>query len=205
MKFKMKAYTGQALTFPWWGRLVFDISGMRLDPKFPILREHDTLKPAGTGMKSYKAEGALWAEGVLLSNRHGQEVQQLLEEGFPFQASVGIWPKTIEEVKKDETVSVNGRLFTGPGAVWRESHVREISIVALGADDETEVLGLAATAGKAGGTLKLPTFETVVSGLRASGLSVTESLRVAARKYPQLHQEYLARYDLAWKESHAKK
>lgn len=202
MRFKIKAYTGQALTFPWWGQLVFDISGMRLDPRFPVLREHDSMKPAGTGTKSWKADGALWAQGVLLSNRHGEEIQKLMEEDFPLQASVGIWPITVEEVKKSETVSVNGRSFTGPGTVWRESHVREISIVVLGADDKTEVLGLAASAGMAGGTLRLPTFEAVVAGLRASGLSVTDSLREVARKYPQLHQAYLARKNREWREGH---
>jgi len=203
MKFRVKAYTGQEVRSPWWGRLVFDVSGMRLEPKFPILREHEHFAPVGTGMRSYKADGALWAEGVLLSNRHGDEIQKLMEEGFPLQASVGIWALTVEEVRKGETASVNGRSFTGPGAIWRESHVREVSIVVLGADDKTEVMGLAATAGKADGTLRLPTFETVVAGLRASGLSVTESLRTAAAKYPRLHQEYLTRKNREWRQAHA--
>jgi len=174
-----------------------------MDSPFPFLREHDSLRPVGAGMRSYKADGALWAEGVLLSNRHGDEIRKLMEEGFPLQASVGIWAVAVEEVKKDETVKVNGRSFTGPGAIWRESHVREISIVVLGADDKTEVMGLAATAGKADGTLRLPTFETVVAGLRASGLSVTESLRTAAAKYPRLHQEYLTRKNREWRQAHA--
>jgi len=203
MKFRVKAYTGQIISSPWWGRIVFDISGMRMDSPFPFLREHDSLRPVGAGMRSYKADGALWAEGVLLSNRHGDEIRKLMEEGFPLQASVGIWAVAVEEVKKDETVKVNGRSFTGPGAIWRESHVREISIVVLGADDKTEVMGLAATAGKADGTLRLPTFETVVAGLRASGLSVTESLRTAAAKYPRLHQEYLTRKNREWRQAHA--
>lgn len=205
MKFRVKAYTGQIISSPWWGRIVFDVSGIRMDSPFPFLREHDSLKPVGTGTRSYKAEGSLWAEGVLLGNRYGEEVRKLMEEGFPLQASVGIWAVAVEEVKKDETVKVNGRSFTGPGAIWRESHVREISIVVLGADDKTEVLGLAASAGMAGGTLRLPTFEAVVAGLRASGLSVTDSLREAARKYPQLHQAYLARKNREWREAHGSK
>ena len=204
MKFKMRAYTGQTLTFPWWGRLVFDISGMRLDQKFPVLRQHDSLQPVGIGMRSFKAEGALWAEGVFLSNSHGQEVQQLLEEGFPFQASVGIWPITVEEVDRGKSALVNGRKFEGPGMVFRESHVREISVVALGRDSATGV-EIAASAGKNGGPIQLPTFEAVVAGLRASGLSVTESLREAARKYPELHQEYLARKNREWREAHGGK
>lgn len=201
MKFKMKAYTGQTLTFSWWGRLVFDISGMWLDQKFPILRQHDSLQPVGIGTRSFKADGALWAEGHFLTNSHGQEVKQLLEEGFPLQASVGIWPIAVEEVARDKSASVNGRKFEGPGMIFRESHVREISVVALGRDSATGV-EIAASAGKDGGLIQLPTFEAVVAGLRASGLSVTDSLREVARKYPQLHQAYLARKNREWREGH---
>lgn len=204
MKFRMRAYTGQVLTFAWWGRLVFDISGMRLEQKFPILRQHDSLQPVGVGTTSYKADGALWAEGDLLSNSYGQEVQQLLEEGFPLQASVGIWPITVEEVASDKSVIVNGQSFKGPGMVLRESHVREISVVALGRDDKTETFEIAASAGKERGVSTFPSFEAVVSGLRASGMTVAGALCEAARKYPHLHEEYLTRKNREWREAHGR-
>src|SRR6185503_15427099 len=69
---------------------------------------------------------------------------QLLAEGFPWQASVGIDQGSVESVKEGTEVEVNGQKLRGPGTVFRKSTLREASFVALGADPKTSAEAFAA-------------------------------------------------------------
>jgi hypothetical protein len=51
--------------------------------------------------------------------------------------SVGAYNASEEFVAAGRNIEVNGRQFSGPVSVLRNAHIREVSIVALGADPET--------------------------------------------------------------------
>jgi hypothetical protein len=191
----MVAYTGATIDFPWWGKVVFDLAGMRLDSKLPALREHARDRVVGVINESTKEQSTLRAQGYFAGTPDGREVANLIREGFPYQASVGVWPSEVEELKEGASAQVNGGVFRGPGVIVRQSHVREISFVALGADPQTSVAALAASAGGGGLPANEPPadFQTGVKlMMRARGLPVRLAIKAAAAAWPGLWRGYLA-------------
>jgi hypothetical protein len=121
-------------------------------------------------------------------------VADLAGEGYPWQASVAIWPEEVEEIRAGETVTVNNLAFRGPGIVVRKGQLREISFVSLGLDANTAVVPLAASAGGGG----LPAnespadFQTSVKEMmRSRGLPVRLAIKAAATAWPGLWRAYL--------------
>lgn len=139
-RFTMTAYTGGKLllaAFPF--PVVVDLSGMKVPAKNrPILRDHDISRIVGH-TESLEINGSSIRLGGVLSgsNDHAREVSESGDNGFPWQASIGASAQRIVFVDRGESVEVNGRKFTGPLYVARQSTLREVSFVALGADDQT--------------------------------------------------------------------
>lgn len=191
-RFKMLAYTGAVIDFSWWGRVVFDLAGMRLDEKLPALREHVRDRVVGTIDGHSKEQAALKAQGYFVNTQDGLEVAGLIKEGFPYQASIGIVPETVEELKEGASAQVNGGVFQGPGLIVRQSYCREISFVSLGADAGTSVAALAASAGGGLGVVGGPaTFMEAVKLQMAAGLPVRTAILQAARRHSGLYSDYL--------------
>jgi len=143
--FMITAYTGQIIDRGWYGKLIIDTGGIKTKAKMPVLREHQRDRVVGVGVKAWKDNHRLFIRGEYSGvTSDSQEVRQLAEEGFPWQASVGVWPKKIKVLDSDkETVKINGQTLTGPLEIWLESEVREVSFAALGADDETAAINFA--------------------------------------------------------------
>jgi len=89
-------------------------------------------KPEGT---SLRARGVVSATG-----QDAIEVIQAAENGFPLEASIGAKVTKYVELSKGESRVVNGRTVTGPHLIADRAVLKEISIVALGADDATEAI-----------------------------------------------------------------
>jgi len=146
--FMITAYTGAPIE-RYWGEIIFDIEGMQTKQKIPVLREHQRDRVVGFG-KSFKDENNLYVSGDFSqSTSDAKEVLSLAEEGYPWQASVGIWPlkvKLLENSKSKETV--NGREISGPAEIWLESEVGEVSFVSLAADSDTSAINLTESASK---------------------------------------------------------
>ena len=139
-RFTMTAYTGGKLflaNFPF--PVVVDLSGLRLSAKSrPILRDHDAGKIVGHTEKIDIGAGSIKLSGVIsAANQFAQEVADSSTNGFPWQASIGAQSQKVSFVDEGESVEVNGRKFTGPLYVARRAVLREVSFVALGADDQT--------------------------------------------------------------------
>ena len=82
--------------------------------------------------------------GVLSSiTDEGKQVAATSDEGFPWQMSVHIEPRSVEEVKAGATVTVNGRTFQGPINVFRNNVIREISFTPTGWDSQTSAVAMA--------------------------------------------------------------
>jgi hypothetical protein len=143
-EFLITAYSGKLLDLGWFGKIIIDLKGIKADPKMPVLREHLRDRVVGFSKKAWVAEGNFLISGQFSQKTaDAQEVLDLGEEGFPWQASVGIWPVKIKALASDkESVKINGQQITGPVEIWSESVVREVSFVSLGADDNTAAIVL---------------------------------------------------------------
>ncbi len=139
-RFTMTAYTGGKLllgNFPY--PVVVDLSGLKVPAKSrPILRDHDSSRIVGH-TESIEINGSsIRLAGVISgSNDHAREVTAAGDNGFPWQSSIGASAQRVAFVDRGESVEVNGRKFNGPLYVARQATLREVSFVALGADDQT--------------------------------------------------------------------
>lgn len=141
--FMITAYTGAPVK-TWFGKIIFDVKGMKTKAKFPVLREHARDRIVGYGTKIWKDESHLFMRGDFAKDtQDAMEVKSLAMEGFPWQASVGIWPEKIKVLDSEKkSARVNGQEIKGPMEIWTQSRVGEVSFVALGADDETAAVVL---------------------------------------------------------------
>jgi hypothetical protein len=191
-RFQMLAYAGAVIDFDWWGRVVFDLAGMRLDAKLPALREHDRGRVVGVIDRTEKQPAILKAEGYFAGTTDGREVEALIHEGFPFQASIGVFPDTVEEIKEGAQAAVNGSVFKGPGIVVRQAHIREISFCVLGADSQTSVAALAASAGGLVENDAPADFVAGIDHFLRRGKPVRLAIQAAAQAWPGLFKAYRA-------------
>lgn len=136
-------YTGGVIrNHWWWGDVAFDLDTMDIEGgtggKIAALMGHDRNKRAGYATeKSISYETGFMVTGNLLSNEHGQAVANDSDEGFPWQMSVDIDPGSIEDIKSGTSVQLNGKQFSGPLTVFRNSRISEISFTATGWDANT--------------------------------------------------------------------
>lgn len=138
--FRMNAYNGGAMRVGGWPEpVVIDLAGMKVTAKSrPVLRDHDAGKIVGHTSEVDIQPKKLDVAGVLSAdNLFSREVAASAKNGFPWQSSVGASVEKVVFVEDGETVSANGRTFTGPLYLVRRSRLNEVSFVALGADDST--------------------------------------------------------------------
>jgi hypothetical protein len=154
-RFTMTAYTGGKLllgNFPY--PVVVDLSGLKIPAKSrPILRDHDSSRIVGH-TESIEINGSsIRLAGVISgSNEHAREVTAAGDNGFPWQSSIGASAQRVVFVDRGESVEVNGRRLNGPLYVARQATLREVSFVALGADDQTVAQMAARQGAGAGGS-----------------------------------------------------
>lgn len=137
-QFRIVAYSGGIIRNHWfWGNLAFDLAGLRFAKKrTPILESHNWDRRVGYTTKQEIGE-QVTAEGSFLNNARAQELRGDLAEGFPMQASLYVPPQVVERVEQGASVQVNGHTLAGPGSVFREATIKEISMIVFGADGRT--------------------------------------------------------------------
>lgn len=134
----MVAYNGGPMNVGWGRPVVTDLAGLRFSAKgMPILFSHDQRQVVGhsTNIKTTDHLAIDWV--VSGTGAAAKEVVANSANGFVWQASIGVWPEVVEEVKAGASAQANGRTVHGPAYVIRKGHLRETSVVALGADSET--------------------------------------------------------------------
>lgn len=176
------AYTGGLMNVGGWGPVALELSGIDASAEqVSILADHDSSLGGIVGHgKAEIASGKLLVHGLISpSTVAAKQVIELAKSGFRFQASVGVTPTRYERVRAGETVEVNGAAVTSPASGFtlvRAGVLKEVSIVAIGADGNTSVTISAAYKG-----LKMDETETVdqtAETIRAE--AVAESKRIAA-------------------------
>lgn len=136
--FSIEAYTGEVVD-RWWGKLAISIDGIKAKNKIPVLLGHVSSQIVGHSTKTYK-DGSFFVDGKFSGvTQEAEKVKGLADEGFPWQASIGVRPIKILSIEKGGNMKVNGKNLNGPAEVWLESQVNEVSFVALGADGNTSV------------------------------------------------------------------
>lgn len=142
-RFEMIAYSGSPMKFPDIEHpVVVDLKGMTITKKpRPILHNHSIERIVGHTEKIEVRDNSLVAVGLISGvNDVTREILASADNGFPFQASIGAsltGKPRFEFVPEGRKAHANGKTFEGPLLIARRSSLREISFVALGADDDT--------------------------------------------------------------------
>lgn len=138
-RFQMHAYSGDAINLAWLGKSVIDLEGIDTGvERLPILRNHDHNQIVGHATGIRIENGQVIAEGVISgAGDAAREVTESARNEYPWQASVGGAVLRRENVDAGARVTINGREHVGPLTVVREIRLKEISFVAVGADDTT--------------------------------------------------------------------
>lgn len=138
---KMVAYSGKIIKDHWyWGDLAIDTSGVNLSKSnIPILADHETDRKIGFGSFIVNDKHEIVSDEMsYVETPHAAEFITLSDQGFPYEASIYTRPSKIQRLMENEEVEVNGFKMKGPGTVWRESVLRECSVVTFGADQNTK-------------------------------------------------------------------
>lgn len=119
--------------------IVIDLSSTSIVTPSPLLASHRGDIVVGRITQASVAS-AIAIEGDLYSDidDDAKAIAEKAARGHPWQLSVGLYGYTWEDVPAGKTVTVNGQNFDGPVGVLRNGVVREVSIVALGADPATD-------------------------------------------------------------------
>jgi hypothetical protein len=132
--FEILAYSGEIIPDHWfWGNLGIDLVGMKFaGRRFPVLDSHDMSLRLGYGEGSIG--DTITAKGQWCPNVHAQELRADAKAGFPLQASLNFDPKTVryDIIREGDTAEVNGHMLTGPGTIFRQGVIREISMCVFG-------------------------------------------------------------------------
>ena len=136
--FLIEAFTGEVIP-RWWGTLAIDIQGIQARKSIPVLMNHSSGQIVGHSTDTYK-EGSFYVEGQFSGvTEEAKKVKGLADEGFPWQASIGVRALKVLSLEKNASMVVNGISVDGPADVWIESEVFETSFVPLGADSNTSI------------------------------------------------------------------
>ena len=133
------AYAGGIITdHRSYDRVAFDLSSTTLATPIPLLCNHDHHCTIGV-ITTAIIDSAVHIESELFTgiDADADEVANKADAGMPWQLSVGIYPGEITELSAGTRVVLNGVTVEGPLIVFRNNRIREVSVVALGADSRT--------------------------------------------------------------------
>jgi len=134
------AYSGGKMKLPGWRfPVVVDLAGLDIPESVPLLTNHENRTGSRVGMVRAKIEdNALVIDGEIVSSSGlAQGIVEQAKAGADWQLSIGADVVDAELVKGTRTV--NGQVHTGPFYHVRKSVLREVSVVAVGADAATRM------------------------------------------------------------------
>lgn len=135
------AYSGGVFS-QWWSNVpcVTDLAGLEIAVQIPLLYNHYNAPEYRLGeLTVRKTDAALTVSGGIdPETEHGKAIISAGKK-IDWQLSHGAEIKEIQEVAAGEIVTVNGREFTGPLTVISKAILREVSVVAIGADADTSL------------------------------------------------------------------
>ena len=135
------AYSGGSFR-QWWSALpcYVDLSGMRMAEQVCLMLDHSYDPECRLGVIEAKNDGkTLTIDGEF--DTGNILAQSIIRAGkkFNWQLSIGAENVKVERVDEGTVETINGNTVNGPALVVRESILREVSIVAIGADAKTSM------------------------------------------------------------------
>lgn len=136
------AYGGGRITLGnWQYPIVVDLAGLAIPESVPLLANHENRTSARVGIIRARVEaGCLFIEGEIVSS--GGLAEGIVEQGkagADWQLSIGAETLEAELVKAGVKRTVNGQSQVGPFFHIKRSVLREVSVVAVGADMSTRM------------------------------------------------------------------
>ncbi len=136
---EIRAYGGDVMPIAGFGDVAIDLAGLKLPASIPLLADHDSSLRGVIGAGRPRVEnGMLMVSGTLAPSSDAAKQIIELAKTVEFQASVGVASLARSSTK---SATVNGRTISRPVpfSLVSKSSLREVSIVALGADPSTAV------------------------------------------------------------------
>lgn len=129
------AYSGSTIPyFMGYQNFIVDISTTTVaKAKTPLFRDHNPSLVVGHGKVTLSENDVQIVGKISKKTANGQEVIDLAEEGLEWEMSIGVFEGVVEEVINE---TING-VMVEHGWALRNGIIREVSVVALGADLNT--------------------------------------------------------------------
>lgn len=134
------AYGGGKMNLPGWKfPVVVDLAGMEITDTVPLLTNHENKTDSRVGMISASIKNnALEITGEIVSDsKDAHDIVAQSKAGADWQLSIGADVRECELVKGSR--EVNGQTIDGPFYHIQKSVLREVSVVAVGADASTKM------------------------------------------------------------------
>lgn len=135
------AYGGGTFKQNWeWRPVVLNLAGLEFAPQIPLMDSHTNSTRTKLGeVNAIVVDNQLFIEGAITSE--SEDAKQVIADGkkSDWQLSMGADPLQRVLVEAGETVEINGRQFHGPLIHVVKAMLREVSVVAIGADAETNL------------------------------------------------------------------
>ena len=134
------AYSGGKMNLPGWQHpVVVELAGMEIPESVPLLTNHENKTDSRIGLISAAVRNnALEITGEIVSDsRDAADIIAQGKAGADWQLSIGADVKECELVKGSR--EVNGQEIEGPFYHIKKSTLREVSVVAVGADAHTNM------------------------------------------------------------------
>ena len=134
------AYSGGKMNLPGWKHpVVVELAGMEIPETVPLLTNHENRTDARVGMvKASIKDGVLEIVGEIVSDSQAaNDIIAQCKSGADWQLSIGADVKECELIKAKR--EVNGQMVEGPFYLVAKSILREVSVVAVGADASTRM------------------------------------------------------------------
>ena len=117
--------------------VVIDLAGLKSNKRVPILLDHDPTQIVGQADDVSIEPREITLAGVVTGDDDAAgKVVTHAKNGFVWGASVGVSIHKLEAVDEKTSVTVNGQTFKGPIYVVRAGSLREVSFLAIGADEK---------------------------------------------------------------------
>ena len=134
------AYSGGKMSLPGWRHpVVVDLAGMEIPESVPLLTNHENKTDSRIGVISAAVRNnVLEITGEIVSDsKDAADIIAQGKAGADWQLSIGADVKECELVKGSR--EVNGQEIEGPFYHIKKSTLREVSVVAVGADAHTNM------------------------------------------------------------------
>jgi hypothetical protein len=140
----IRAYGGGVMTVPGFGPTAIDTAGLDASKPITLLVDHDAGIRGVLGPGQGRVEaGQVFVTGTISkASDLGAQIIALAKDGLKWQASCGVEITSRRFIHEGETVTANGRKIAADGGGFTlitKGILREVSIVALGADANTSV------------------------------------------------------------------